>query len=360
MKTDEVKRLKLQRNRKSYVLFVAGCAILSVILGFKYILPLFFPFVCGYFIAWIAAPIVTYLTVRVKVPRGVSSSGTILVFTFVVGTILFLLGRAVFLQIRTLCINLPVYEAMITTTIDEICKHCDKWFHFSGGTMRMMIYDSLENFVTMVQTKVVPNMTGQAFGIAKSMVCLAWNIIIVLISALLIVKDFTSYKEGFQNSYFYKEIHMVTETLSDMGIAYFKAQFFMMCIIAGICTVGLLLLKNRYALLLGIGIGIFDAFPVLGSAMILIPWAVIMLIKKEFFSAAILFTIFGLCQLTRQMLEPKLVGDRIGIQPIYTLMSMYVGIKIYGVWGFILGPISLVAMKAIINAAFSKLNKQEE
>jgi len=82
--------------------------------------------------------------------------------------------------------------------------------------------------------------------------------------------------------------------------------------------------------------------------MILIPWSIITLINGNIYAAAVLITTYLICQIIREVLEPKLIGSRIGIKPLYTLISMYIGLKLFGVAGFILGPIGLIIIITVI------------
>jgi predicted PurR-regulated permease PerM len=141
-----------------------------------------------------------------------------------------------------------------------------------------------------------------------------------------------------------------------MGIAYLRTQAIMMTFIAVLCCVGLLLIGNKYALIIGIGIGIFDAFPILGSGLILVPWGIAELFNRNLYSAAVLLTLYLGCQLTRQFLEPRLLGNRIGIKPVYTLMAMYIGVKVFGFPGFLLGPLGLVIITTIVKEYKQRLN----
>ena len=93
---------------------------------------------------------------------------------------------------------------------------------------------------------------------------------------------------------------------------------------------------------------VFDAFPVLGSGLILVPWAIICLLQGHYVQTAILIAMYLLCVLVREGLEPKLLGNRIGIPPLYTLMAVYVGVELFGVWGVILGPFGLVIIRAVL------------
>ena len=134
-----------------------------------------------------------------------------------------------------------------------------------------------------------------------------------------------------------------------IGTAYLKTQCILMLLVGLVCTVGFLFVKREYALLLGIGVAVFDAFPVLGSGLVLVPWAVVCLLQGEYASMAILIVMYLLCLVIREGLEPKLLGNRIGIPPLYTLMAVYVGVELFGLWGVILGPFGLVIIRAVLD-----------
>ena len=100
-------------------------------------------------------------------------------------------------------------------------------------------------------------------------------------------------------------------------------------------------------MLFGVAIGLFDAFPVLGSGLILVPWAVSSFIRGKAFAGAVLLTLFGICQFMREYLEPKLLGGKMGMRPVQSLMAVYVGYELFGVSGLFLGPFGLVLIKSI-------------
>ena len=99
--------------------------------------------------------------------------------------------------------------------------------------------------------------------------------------------------------------------------------------------------------MLGITIGVVDAFPVFGSGTILIPWAVVQLVQRNFYEGAVLITLYVITLLLREILEPRLMGKEMGLKPLYVLMSVYVGIKLFGLGGIILGPIGLTILKTV-------------
>jgi predicted PurR-regulated permease PerM len=104
---------------------------------------------------------------------------------------------------------------------------------------------------------------------------------------------------------------------------------------------------NDYAILLAIGIALLDAFPVLGSGMVLVPWAVLSVIGGRYYDAAIVTTLFCVVTFLREILEPRLIGKEVGIKPLYLIISVYAGIELFGIGGVILGPVSLTILKAV-------------
>jgi len=156
------------------------------------------------------------------------------------------------------------------------------------------------------------------------------------------------FKSKYKNTDLFRDFTEVTSRLGDMGVAYFRSQMLIMVLIALCIVTGLMLIGNDYALLLGLSIAFMDALPVLGTGLILVPWSIISLINGNIYAAAILITTYLACQIIREVLEPKLIGNKIGIKPLYTLISMYIGLRLFGVAGFILGPVGLIIIITVI------------
>lgn len=139
-----------------------------------------------------------------------------------------------------------------------------------------------------------------------------------------------------------------------MGGMFLKAQLIIMSVIAALCTVTFLLLKNPYALLLGVLIGFLDALPVLGTAVVLYPLAIVQAFQGRFLFAAVYVGLSVICNLTREFLEPKLIGEHLGIPAIMVLVTVYVGIRLFGVSGVITGPFGYLAGKEIVRELLQK------
>jgi len=123
-----------------------------------------------------------------------------------------------------------------------------------------------------------------------------------------------------------------------------------------LASVGLLILGKDYAILTALGIAMLDALPIFGPAMIFVPWAITMIIIGKFKYGVSLLILYLVLTLTRQLLEPKIVSSQIGVYPLLTLMSIYIGVKTLGIAGIFIGPFTVVLLQTIYDQYSSKRN----
>jgi sporulation integral membrane protein YtvI len=120
---------------------------------------------------------------------------------------------------------------------------------------------------------------------------------------------------------------------------YLRAQILLSCGVFCILLLGFLVTGQRYALLLAFGLAVLDFIPLLGAGTVMVPWAVIALFTKNYEQAIALMVIWGAVVVFRRVAEPKFVGNQTGLSPIVALISIYVGMRVAGVAGMVLGPI---------------------
>lgn len=320
----------------------------GVYLAFRYALPLFAPFIAAYLLAGVVRPAVLFLRRRLHIPMSVGGAVMLLLLFGALGTGLFFLGKLFVQQIVLFIENYAGYRASFLSAADRLCRCADGWFSLEQGTMEGLLHTGLSRISENVNDKVLPEMSKQSVIILRAVACGAACCIIAFVAALLLLSDREKYAKGYRNSAFYKEVQQVLGRLSAAGVAYLKTQCILIFLVALICTVGFLFVKSEYAVLLGIGVAVFDAFPVLGSGLVLVPWAIVCLLKENYIRMAVLIVMYLGCLFVRECLEPKLLGNRIGIPPLYTLMAVYIGVELFGVPGVVLGPFGLVIIRSIL------------
>ena len=199
--------------------------------------------------------------------------------------------------------------------------------------------------------------TFEAVGnVAKQLPDIFLGVVMCILSAYFFVAD-KSYMSNIMKKYVPDSVRyrfdLIRRSFRNAVGGYFKAQFKIECWIYILLVIGLLALHVRYALLVALGIAFLDFLPVFGTGTVMIPWAVIEILSKDYKMAVGLLIIWCVGQLVRQMIQPKIVGDSIGVDAIPTLFLLFIGYKVAGVLGMILAvPIGIIVMNLYEEGVF--------
>jgi len=251
-------------------------------------------------------------------------------------------------QVLRLIEHYDEYRTWALDGAEKICSRVDGWFSLKRGTAEDLMYTGISRMGETVNAEILPELSKKSLKLMGMLAYLFAGVLVAFVSAVLMLSDREKYAKGYRRSPFYAEVKQVMGRLSSAGTAYLKTQGILMLLVATVCTIGFLFVKREYALLLGIGIAILDAFPILGSGIVLVPWTILCFLRGDYTGTMVLVITYVLCVLVREILEPKLLGDRMGIPPLYALMAVYVGVELFGVAGVILGPFGLVVIRALL------------
>ena len=185
-----------------------------------------------------------------------------------------------------------------------------------------------------------------ASSLAKNVAGRVFYLIISVLSAYFFITERESIVKSAKNvvpTNMMEYYQFVASNFKTAVGGYFKAQFKIMIIMVGILFIGLEILSIDYSFLLAIGIAILDFLPFFGTGFVLWPWAIIDFLLGNYYRGIGLGVIYILCQVIKQILQPKLVGDSVGISPLSTLIYMFIGYRVLGVLGMIIGiPIGMI------------------
>lgn len=283
----------------------------TVLVGlvFKYMLPIVAPFVVGFLLAYLLDKPTAYLEEKFHIPKTIFVILFLIFFAAVLGLLIYFGGK---ILVKELC---------------NLADRYEKYLAYFGGVKK--ICDRAMDCVV--------NQTANFLGIfTRVFTGMAVTIMVVL----FVAKDMKKIKERLNRAKLFVR-------LRDTIGSFFKTELIIMTITSGICTIGLYALKNPYALLLGILIGLIDALPILGTGTVFLPWTTVLVFLRNYKTAIFLFVIYLICYYTRQFLEPKLMGNKMGVSPLMMLFAIYVGLKLFGVIGVFTGPIALILIKEI-------------
>lgn len=325
------------------LLLLVGIFVLPKVIRF------FMPFVIGWIIAMIANPLVKFLEKKVKIVRKHSSAIIIIVVILgIVGALYGLIVLAV-KEIMALSSDIPNIYSNIEAGVMVIWEKVSGFYDTMPDTVKQMLNNfvaSLSDFSQNLMQKEEGFTFGTATNFAKTVMEGILGLIVTVVSAYffiaqrdeLVAKVKKIMPEGLVNNY-----RVIADNFKTAFGGYFKAQFKIMLIIIGILFLGFEILRVNYSFLLAIGIAFLDFLPFFGTGLVIWPWAVMDFVLGNYGRAIGLLVIYLICQVVKQVLQPKMVGDSIGISPLLTLLFMFIGYRFMKVLGMIIGiPIGMV------------------
>ena len=320
-------------------------AFFLIWLAIRFFLPLFSPFLLGAFLAFSAEPMVRFLHKRLHIPRSISA-GIGVSMAFCLLTMALLCLCAILLrELRHLGTVLPDLGQTAKTGFSLI-QH---WFLqlsvHSPASLQPILQQNLNRFFAdsaALLDKAIGYLLGLAGSLLSHVPDSALSLGTSMISAFLISARWPHLRRYALRRIprdWLRWLLAFGKQIRQIFGGWLTAQ----CKLTGISFVilflGLVILRIPHALLGASIICLVDAFPVLGTGTILLPWSLICLLQADTPRAIGLASIYVAVTLTRSMLEPKFLGRHLGLDPLVTLMALYVGFRLWGLGGMILAPL---------------------
>lgn len=333
-------------NKKLKVLVTGIISYIIVYLSVKYLLPLFLPFVAAYILAWCIRPVAKMFSKRLKMKNGLAAFLSlvfvlVLIITFLCWTGVEAAGRmSSLIRIWNYC------SKDMVTEVKHTCSYIEESVGMEDGT----IYEGIAKYADGLNIELITSkVMGKSFRAAVTSVECIVALFVVVVAAFYFLKDRDILAEKRACSTFGKEINRIMGSVYATGLAYAKTQSIIMIITAIVCFAGFKLAGIKYALLYAVAVGIMDALPLLGTGVLLMPAAIIYALRREFVTSAVIVVVFVICYCIREILEPRIMGKNVGLSPIQTMMTMYVGYQLFGITGVITGPFSYIAANELTN-----------
>lgn len=309
----------------------------------------FMPFIVGWLISLIAAPVVRFFEEKFKVKRKAVSAIVIIAVIAVVVMAVYLIGAKLVKEGIGFINEVPKLWEIVLDEFNQVGKSLEVLYVKLPGDVQDKIQKITSEMGTYFEG-IIGNISAPTFeavgNVAKQIPDIIMAVIICLLSAYFFVADkgyMAQVAEKYVPASIRYNFELVKRSFRKAIGGYFKAQFKIECWIYLLLVVGLLILNVKYALLVGLGIAFLDFLPVFGTGTVMIPWAVIAFLGKDYRMTFGLVIIWLVGQLVRQIIQPKIVGDSIGVDAIPTLFLLYIGYKIGGVVGMIFAvPIGII------------------
>lgn len=347
---DDLRREKLRTS-----CLIVGC-VLGLYVLFKFVFPVILPFVLAFLLALLLSPFVRFLHQKLHIKRGIGTGIMMLIFLVLIFTLGNWLLSKLIDQLRNFIHNFQYYEALVFEKLYVIGENIEGLLHLDEGCVSETIIGYLQLVYKEIQEgSMVSALMNNSVSVFRWIVGTIAVIVVVFITAFLISKDWEKLKKGAGMSIFSKEIKVIAEKLSCVGSAYVKTQIILMMITTTICVAGFTIQGNPYSLLLGVVIGILDALPLIGAGLFFVPWILAELLMGQYFYATGLVIIYLLCYFVREFLEPKLMGQHVGVSSLEMITAMFLGLELFGISGLFLGPLGYILLKELLRKPDNKM-----
>lgn len=335
----------------------------AIFFGILFLVPralvFFAPFVIGWIIALIAGPMVRFFEEKIKLKRKIGSAFVMVAVIALVILVLYMACAYLFEQIAGLFSALPEMLqdmeadfASIGKNLNQILAKLPGNIHLNLNSNAIKIDDYLADLIEKLGSPTI----AAAGNFAKQLPSIFIAAIMMLLSAYFFVAERQQINEWFRKNMpasVQLRYRMIRYSLVKSVGGYLKAQLKIEIWMYFLLLLGLGILRVDYFGLIALVIAFLDFLPFLGTGTVLIPWAIIRILTAEYKTAIGLLVIWGVGQLARQLIQPKIVGDSIGVPPLPTLFLLFIGYKFSGVIGMIVAvPIGLLVYSMYQDGAF--------
>jgi len=317
----------------------------------RYLLPIFLPFLLGLLLALAAEPAVR-LGVRCKLPRwaaaGVGVSLTLVLLVTLVGV----LGATVVKELGILAGRLPDLQNTATDTVDRLRDYLERVADKAPEGIRPLVNKSVTGLFssgTVFVEQATVRLPGAITAFLSRIPDGALGIGTGILSGFMLSARLPDLRRKISEKLPPSIKNQVIPALKRSKNALFgwlKAQLKLSAITYCVVVVGLLLLRIPYAPIWALAVAAVDAVPLLGTGTVLVPWALVCLVQRQHFRSIGLLCTYGAAFLTRTALEPRLVGRHLGLDPLVTLVFLYLGYRFWGILGMLLAPMLAAAITA--------------
>lgn len=323
-------------------------------LAIRFLLPLFLPFVLGGVLALAAEPMVGFLCRRLRLPRPAGAGiGVAMVFCLLALLVLTLCALVI-RELGVLAGVLPNLEetaksgmAMLSDWLLGLTRHLPQGIRgildrnitglFSGGSA---LLDQAVRYVLNLASGILSHVPDSALTLGTG-----------VISSFMISAKLPKIRSWLRSRFPRERLRPWLETWRRIRTAlsgWLLAQFKLSLVTWGLVCLGFWILGIPYAPLWAGVVALVDAFPILGTGTILLPWALVCLLQGSSARAVGLVCTYLVVALTRSTLEPRLVGKQLGLDPLVTLMALYIGYQLWGLGGMILSPLLAVTAMQLL------------
>lgn len=312
------------------------------------------PFLIGGFVATLLKPIVNSLTKGIKVNRKATSFFVVLIFYFIIISLAVLFTGKGFTKLADFFKEFPdfflqkVYPTLVTLT-NKVEELIQTHFSFITNWNAAEIYSYLQSTVLKISDWGIGLATDFVFGIPKLIVGIFFTILATFLISADYIKITVFLQRHLATKNFQKVLRVQQSVMRAIG-GLLKAHLQLMGITFFLLWIGLSIVFHKNALTLAAIIALVDFLPMVGTGVVLIPWMLLASVEGNIQLSISLLIMYTVITFIKNILEPKIIGRQAGVSPLVSLLGIYFGARVFGLFGALLTPLGMIVIKEIILA----------
>lgn len=341
-------------EKKKFIVNVAFVVTVYAVLYFIFVYAIhwFMPFIIGFLIALALRPVTSLVNKLINNKGKGVAVFVVAAFYVVVAIILWILTTFLITQITDLINIMP---HLYFDRIEPLLLKFNDWIVANAKTVSPEAASSISHIVTNGINYISDIIKNTSIAVVQIVTKLISNFPLYLISIIftIVLSIFISVEYNSITAFIKRQLpEKFNSTFSEARIfltgtlwKMIKSYMMIMCITFFELFMGLSILKVNYALPIAAIIAVLDILPIIGTGGIVVPWAAVELVLKNYGMCAGLLVLYLIVLIVRNIIEPRIVGHQIGLHPIITITAMYAGLRLFGFVGFILGPVVAILVK---------------
>ena len=327
--------------------FFIWCAVLvACYLAARHVFPLFTPFIAALILAAIIDPIVELATRRFRFNRGACVFICLLIVLVLLSVVIVLVIVRIVSEVQDLYRALPIYNM----NLEEVLRNMISYLKGVAEGLPDSVIEAMRRAQSTLYTGLERLLVGMT-GVIGSLPRFSINIIVSFFAAFFISRDKRQISEFIVNVTPLKwrdKAKLARVGVVSATLGFIRAYLILVSVTIIVSILGFTIAQVRYAWLFGIIAGILDLIPLVGPGLLYVPLIIFHLLVRQFHQAIVIAVLMAVQFLIRKGIEPRVLGANLGIHPLGVLMSMYLGYRLLGAIGMLIGPLLAVILKVLI------------
>ncbi len=347
---------KIRYNRPLLLIVLTGVVWFFL----EFISPLICPVLLAMLFVTIFGPLLQKMQEKLHVHRQIGAVILMFAAFAFVSILIWILSSWILGSLPEWLNGMDAAKVEFQSIVHKGCDVMGRFVGVDGVHLESTIMNSINENMRGLGSDAVPGMLSQSLEYMKLAGVFGGFLVTFGISTVLLAKDYDDIMNRMLER---EEFHVVLEVICGVirYIATFvKAQAVIMAVVGGTAALVLGISRIENGVLWGLLAGVLDALPFIGTSIVLIPLAIVQFIQGSYVKVVVCLVLYGVCIVLREVLEPRLIGNRMGVPAIAVLISLYVGIQLFGVWGIVKGPLGFVLIRESYMSIRKSLETKEK